>query len=137
MGSVTLGAREYDPRAVRPVTVTLSAIAALGLGACGWGEQGISVSREDPTYEGAVLFAERCSGCHTLEAAGTQGTGNRSLRTQGPNLDQRKETYADTLFAIRNGGFSGAIMPQNIVVGDEAEAVARFVAKYSGQDTQE
>jgi hypothetical protein len=37
------------------------------------------------------------------------------------------------LFAIRNGGFSGAIMPANIVVGEEAEAVADFLAKYSGQ----
>ncbi len=25
------------------------------------------------------------------------------------------------LFAIRNGGFSGAIMPANIVVGEDAE----------------
>ena len=92
------------------------------------------MDEDDPTYEGAVLFAERCGGCHTLEAAGTQGTGNRGLRVQGPNLDGRKETYADALFAIRNGGFSGAIMPQNIVVGEEAEAVARFVAKYSGSE---
>ena len=42
---------------------------------------------------------------------------------------------ADVLFAIQNGGFSGAIMPQNIVVGDEAEEVARFVAKYAGDRT--
>ena len=55
------------------------------------------------------------------------------MRTQGPNLDQRTETYDDALFAIQNGGFSGAIMPQNIVVGSEAEAVARFVAKYAGE----
>ena len=27
-------------------------------------------------------------------------------------------------------------MPQNIVVGAEAEAVARFVAKYAGQDAE-
>ena len=42
----------------------------------------------------------------------------------------------DVIYAIRNGGFSGAIMPQNIVVGEEAEAVARFVATYSGADAQ-
>ena len=84
-----------------------------------------------------MLFADHCSGCHTLSAAGTQGTGNRGVRTQGPNLNQRTESFEDALFAIRNGGFSGAIMPQNIVVGDEAEAVARFVAKYAGQDAEE
>ena len=27
-------------------------------------------------------------------------------------------------------------MPQNIVVGEEAEQVARFVAKYAGQQAQ-
>jgi mono/diheme cytochrome c family protein len=123
---------------VRPALLTATAVAAvLGLAACGFGEEGLAVSEDDPNYNGAVLFATRCSGCHTLSAAGTQGTGNRSLRTQGPNLDQRTETYDDALFAIENGGFSGAIMPQNIVVGKEAEAVARFVAKYAGQDAGE
>jgi hypothetical protein len=38
------------------------------------------------------------------------------------------------LYAIRNGGFTGAIMPQNIVVGDEADAVAAFVAASAGTD---
>ncbi len=95
------------------------------------------MSQDDSNYNGAVLFATRCSGCHTLSAAGAQGTGNRSIRIQGPNLDQRTESYADALFAIQNGGFSGAIMPQNIVVGEDAEAVARFVAKYAGQDAEE
>lgn len=112
-------------------------MAALGLTACGFGEEGISVSKNDPNYNGAVLFSTHCSGCHTLSAAGTQGTGNRSERTQGPNLDQRTETYDDALFAIQNGGFSGAIMPQNIIVGEEAEALARFVAKYAGSEAEE
>ena len=89
---------------------------------------------DDPAHRGAVLFAERCSGCHTLTPAGTQGTANRALRQQGPNLDQRAESFDDVLFAIRNGGFSGAIMPQNIVTGREAEQVADFVAEYSGQE---
>jgi mono/diheme cytochrome c family protein len=123
---------------VRPAFATaLAALAALALAACGFGEEGISVSESDPDHAGAVLFADHCGGCHTLSAAGTQGTGNRSIRTQGPNLDQRTETYGDALFAIRNGGFSGAIMPQNIVVGEEAEVVARFVAKYAGDDAEE
>ncbi len=113
------------------------ASAVLGLTACGFGEEGISVSKDDPNYAGAELFATHCSGCHTLQAAGTQGTGNRGERTQGPNLDQRTETVATSLYAIRNGGYSGAIMPQNIVVGDEAKKVARFVAKYAGQDAAE
>lgn len=131
-------ARQYDARRVRPALATsLSILAVLGLAACGFGEEKISVSKDDPNYNGAVLFATHCSGCHTLGAAGTQGTGNRSDRTQGPNLDERTETYEDALFAIQNGGFSGAIMPQNIVVGEEAEEVARFVAQYAGSEAQE
>jgi seryl-tRNA synthetase len=38
------------------------------------------------------------------------------------------------LYAIRNGGFSGAIMPQNIVTGAQAQEVAAFVAKYAGEE---
>ena len=106
---------------------------ALGVSACGYGEKGLAVKSNETLYNGAVSFAQHCSGCHTLSAAGTQGTGNRGQRTQGPNLDQREESYEDVLFAIQNGGFSGAIMPQNNVVGEEAEEVAKFVAKYAGK----
>ena len=120
---------------MRPALVIAAAVAAtLVLAACG--SEGIDVPEDDPNHEenlrGAQLFAERCSGCHTLEAAGALGSANRVLRNQGPNLDERLESQEDVLFAIRNGGFSGAIMPQNIVVGDDAEAVASFVEDYAG-----
>jgi mono/diheme cytochrome c family protein len=120
---------------VRPLLALIPVAAALALGGCG--TESLSVPEDDPTHEGAVLFAERCSGCHTLSAAGTQGSGDRNLRNQGPNFDQRQVSYQDALFAIRNGGFSGAIMPQNIVVGDDAEAVARFIEEWSGGDVEE
>jgi mono/diheme cytochrome c family protein len=120
---------------VRPVLVLTFAIATASvLGACG--TESIEVAEDDPAHEGAALFAERCSGCHTLKAAGSQGSANRALRNQGPNLDERTETVDDVLFAIRNGGFSGAIMPQNILVGDEAQAVAEFVAEYAGSEVE-
>ncbi len=104
------------------LTVALGAIAALA-SACG--SQGVKVN--DP---GAHIFAERCAGCHTLSAAGTRGSVGE--RISGPNLDYRKETMTTVLYAIRNGGFSGAIMPQNVAVGKEADEVAAFVAKYAG-----
>lgn len=125
------GTGKYDAAAVRralAITFALAAVAVLG--ACG--SEGISVADDDEHYRGAQLFAERCSGCHTMDAAGARGSANRALRNQGPNLDEREESAEDVLYAIRNGGFSGAIMPQNIVVGDDAEAVAEFVAEYSG-----
>jgi hypothetical protein len=58
-------------------------------------------------------------------------------RVDGPNFDVRKETASQVLYAIRNGGFSGAIMPENILVGRDALAVARFLAKYSGSQTDD
>lgn len=108
--------------------------AALALAACG--TEDISVtSPEDEA--GAVLFADHCAGCHTLAAAGTQGSGNRSLRVQGPNLDQRAVSSDDALYAIHNGGASGAVMPQNILVGDDAEKVAEFIGQYSGMQVED
>jgi mono/diheme cytochrome c family protein len=105
--------------------------------AAGCGTQGVQVPDNDPDHAGAQMFSERCAGCHTLTPAGTEGSANRSERVQGPNLDQRQETMADVIYAIRNGGFSGAIMPQNIVVGADADKVAAFVSKYAGQDVSE
>ena len=105
--------------------------------AAGCGTQGVQVPDNDPNHEGAQIFSERCAGCHTLTPAGTEGSANRSERVQGPNLDQRQETLSDVIYAIRNGGFSGAIMPQNIVVGADAQKVAAFVSKYAGQDVSE
>ncbi len=119
------------PPAVRFVSIITVAVAAtLGLAACG---ESIDVESETD-LRGAQLFAERCAGCHTLEAAGALGSANRVVRNQGPNLDERAESPEDVLYAIQNGGFSGAIMPQQIVTGDDAQAVADFVAKYSGTE---
>lgn len=117
-------------------TVTALALAGAALAACG--TEDVSVS--DPDSEaghGAVIFAEHCAGCHTLTPAGSQGSGLRTLRVQGPNLDQRHIGHEEALFAIRNGGASGAVMPQNIVVGDNAEAVAKFIDEYSGRDVED
>jgi hypothetical protein len=67
---------------------------------------------------------------------GAQGSATSikdRVRTNGPNFNVRKENVRQVLYAIRNGGFSGAIMPQNIVVGPEAQEVAEFLAAYSGR----
>ena len=84
---------------------------------------------------GAALFQQRCSGCHTLQAAGTHGSATSikyRLRTNGPNFNNRQEQYEQVLYAIRNGGFSGAIMPQNVAVGEDAVDLAKFVSRYAG-----
>src|SRR5688500_18565939 len=104
--------------------------AALAAGAILTGCQTEEIDVDSAADEqGAQLFAERCSGCHTLGAASAQGSKPEGQvsggeRTNGPNFDTRKVTRDDVLFAIRHGVFSGAIMHANLVVGGEAEEVA-------------
>lgn len=117
------------------IIVTIVALLALALVAGGCGSQSIKLAKSDASYRGAVLFRDHCSGCHTLGTVGAQGSATSikdRVRTNGPNFNQRKENVQQVLYAIRNGGFSGAIMPENIVVGDDAKAIAAFLAEYSG-----
>jgi mono/diheme cytochrome c family protein len=122
----------------RPTAIICAAATALLAAGCG-GEITVPES-EQTAHEGAVLFYERCSGCHSLDAANSYGSKPPGAlqggeRTNGPNFNVRKESKDDVLFAIRNGGFSGGIMPANIVVGQDAEAVADFLARYSGKES--
>ncbi|CAN5525891.1 hypothetical protein BH10ACT11_BH10ACT11_13440 [soil metagenome] len=133
VGRLTNFLGKYDAAAVRPVLAATALICAIfALSACG--SEGVQIAASEPDHAGAELFAQRCAGCHSLDAAGAEGSANRVLRNQGPNLNQRVEDYADVLYAIQNGGFSGAIMPQQIVTGDDAKEVAKFVSKYAGDD---
>ena len=113
------------------------AVAAATLGACG--SQGIEVEDSATVRHGAELFAQRCSGCHTLESAGSQGSAFQIRdreRVDGPNFNVRAESVENVLYAIRNGGYSGAIMPENLVVGKDADDVAEYLAKYSGREAK-
>jgi mono/diheme cytochrome c family protein len=135
------------PRMSRPVRVTLISVAMIAVSAlaaaCGTeridvpkGAQG-TAARD--IYTGAVLFSQRCAGCHTLSYAGTHGSASNYRTAQannGPDFNVRCERPAiRVLYAIENGGFSGAIMPQNVVVGQQALDVAEFVAKYAGRQS--
>ncbi len=122
-------------RPLKPALCCLAAVVvAVAASACG--TERISVPKSSSLYQGAVLFSQRCSGCHTLSAAGTHGSAANVRTSQynnGPNFDIRCERpVSRVLYAIENGGFSGAIMPQNIVVGQSAQEVAKFVATYAG-----
>ncbi|MEA2189562.1 MAG: hypothetical protein QOK16_4573 [Solirubrobacteraceae bacterium] len=116
--------------------VIAASLAAAALISSGCGSESVSVSKSDPNHAGAAIFAARCGACHTLAVAGTHGSATNVAdkeNVDGPSLDARKENVPDVLFAIANGGFSGAIMPENIVTGSEAQQVAAFVAKYAGK----
>jgi mono/diheme cytochrome c family protein len=68
-------------------------------------------------------FANTCGGCHTLKAAGTNGQ-------VGPNLDELKPDEQRVRNAIRTGP---GPMPENLLQGADADAVAKFVSENAGQ----
>ena len=119
----------------RFIACCLVASAAFATG-CG-SDIKVSSKDSDQVHRGATLFRDRCAGCHSLEAADAfgskpEGKVQGGERTDGPNFNVRKETREDVLYAIRNGGFSGAIMPANIVLGKDAQDVALFLERYAG-----
>jgi predicted metalloprotease len=121
-----------SPRSV----LSLVAILASVLGAAGCGTSS-SDDQQAQAHRGKELFTERCAGCHTLSAAGTRGSAtdpHRAERTDGVNFDQRRVSRDDVLYALRNGGFGSQIMPKDIVTGDDAEAVAAYLADVSGRE---
>jgi mono/diheme cytochrome c family protein len=115
---------------------TAAIAVAVITAACG--TQRIAVPKsEAQLHNGAELFKQRCSGCHSLSYAAANGSASNIRTAQavsGPNFNQRCERPVDrVLYAIANGGFSGAYMPQNVVVGQDALDVAKFVATYAGR----
>jgi len=134
----------YDPpgmgRTARHAASLLAAAAvAFVVAACGTQHVGVPKNSANYTADTAAaqLFNQRCGGCHTLSYAGTHGSGQNPRTYEainGPNFNVRCERPAiRVLYAIENGGFSGAYMPQNIVVGQQAREIANFVAQYSGR----
>jgi mono/diheme cytochrome c family protein len=80
--------------------------------------------------KGRELFGQRCRNCHSLEAA------NASAKV-GPDLDAGPRDEALVLDAIEKGRTGNGVMPRAVFEGEEAEAVAEFVAVATGGQLQE
>jgi mono/diheme cytochrome c family protein len=77
---------------------------------------------------GAELFGRRCGLCHSLKAA-------NAVARVGPDLDQLAPNEKFVLDAILKGRSNGnGQMPAQIYTGQDAEDVAKFVAKSVGTD---
>ena len=106
----------------------IALIAGAGaIGACG--------SDKPDEAKGKQLFTQKCGACHVLANAGTKGV-------QGPNLDLAfKQSIADGLGRSTIKGVvqkqiefpQGGVMPSQLVKGDDAEAVAAYVADAIGK----
>ena len=80
----------------------------------------------DVQQHGRELFSQRCKNCHTLAAA-------KATARVGPNLDELRPPKATVLDAIKKGRANGnGNMAANLVQGEDAEAVAQFVAVATG-----
>ena len=77
--------------------------------------------------EGKMLFKQSCASCHNLDAVNARGA-------TGPDLDEIGEVSEQRINnAIKNGGTGQNRMPEALLEGAEAEAVAAYVAKVAGR----
>src|SRR5579863_7283623 len=87
---------------------------------------------------GRELFADHCAVCHTLAS-------DNAVGKTGPNLDVLRPTEAQVLHTIQNGCLQQptnpsaptnclayGTMPANVVTGQQAVDVAKFVAAIAG-----
>ena len=117
----------------RAALLSLAAVALTGCGAGG------TANENADTSQGKLLFTQKCGSCHTLKEAGTKGsTGNPA---GGPNLDEaftgaRTDGFPESAIAntVREQiKFAVAPMPRNLVKGDDADAVAQYIATVAAE----
>lgn len=99
-------------------------------------EQAATVSVASRDTAGKELFDNNCGSCHTLAAAGTNGIVGPDLDdllvpTGTNSAEQYGGSYTRVLTAVTCG--LGGRMPKGILIGEEAESTAAFVAAYAGQ----
>jgi mono/diheme cytochrome c family protein len=131
---------------VKLTRALLGACAAVlaALAASGCGTVGLSEAGTGEVARGKELYVEKCGACHVLADAGTQGV-------VGPNLDDAfRQSRADglgetTIQTVVRGQIAYPVvnpptglpgMPKDLVTGDDAHAVAAYVASVAALPTQ-
>lgn len=113
-------------------TMVVASLAAL---------TGCDLQENADTERGEQLFTQKCGSCHALTAAGTNGE-------VGPNLDlafqdaRASGMDQDTIEGVvqrqiqhptpASPSETDVYMPANLVTGEDAEAVATYVASVAG-----
>jgi cbb3-type cytochrome c oxidase subunit III len=128
------GRRRNLPRSVlrRAALLLLAAFALAGCGTDGLTDENVDIA------QGKLLFSQNCGSCHVLKEARTAGT-------IGPNLDDafagpRNEGFDESTIreVVRHQiDFPAPPMPEDIVDGAEAEAVAAYVAEVAANPEAE
>jgi mono/diheme cytochrome c family protein len=128
------------PRALIVLLAVLALMAAVVVAGCGGGSgttttatEAAEAGGEEAAGEGAIvaegkeIFVANCGSCHTLEAAGTNGTA-------GPDLDEvDPEEAAVESQVINGGGAMPAFGKKGILDAEEIKAVATFVSHEAGK----
>jgi mono/diheme cytochrome c family protein len=87
------------------------------------------LASETPSGElerGKLLFRQTCASCHDLDALNARGV-------TGPDLDEIGQmTVQRVRCAVENGGTGQNRMPAELLAGDNAVAVARYVTEVAG-----
>jgi len=119
----------------------LAALATLVLVASGCGSGTGGVEARGDVTRGKQLSISTCAACHTLAEAGTSGKVGPNLddafgsdRKQGFKESTIRQVVADQIrFAGNYGPPPAPTMPRNLVTGEDARAVASYVALVAGQ----
>ena len=95
-----------------------------------------SPPQPENVQHGAQLFSERCSGCHTLDVAGAQGTTRQRPRARARRRPELQHAQGDgrqrPLRDPQRRLLRARSCPRTSSSGKDAEDVADFLAKYSG-----
>ena len=105
----------------------------LGVAALTTGCGQTGVAKGGDISQGKQLFVTKCGGCHQLADAGSQGKSGPDLdaafyaaRQQKFKVSTIRQVVYDQIY------HAAAPMPQKIVTGADAEAVAAYVASVAG-----
>lgn len=125
------------------VLVLAALIPWLAFEADGDNPEGVQIPAE--MQQAKSLFETNCGNCHTMYAAGTDGNFGPDLDEllaptgppQGPDAEQTIEATEGRVLNAIEEGIDGSTtpgrMPGGIIIGEQAEEVAEFVARYAGE----
>jgi mono/diheme cytochrome c family protein len=129
---------------VRVAALLSFAAAALLLTACG----SVGRATEGEISRGKELFSENCGSCHVLEDARTQGRigpnldeAFANLRSDKPGQGFKESTIRDVVrnqiaYPVEEPVTEAPGMPPDLVTGEDADAVAAYVASVAGLPVQ-
>jgi cytochrome c553 len=108
--------------------VAVPAAVIAGRGESEGGTSSLRSAEPTPKQElGKELFIQNCKSCHTLAAVQAHGVTGPNLDDLAP-LDKQR-----VLNAIKRGGTGTGRMPPGLLEGEDADAVATYVADVAGR----